>query len=86
MTNTIYLSVADTGIGIPKDEQDKVFQKLHRASNAQNQVPDGTGLGLYVIKTIIERVKGVITFESVEGRGTTFYVTLPVEWKGTQTG
>ncbi len=78
---TIFITVSDTGIGIPKDEQDKIFSKLHRAKNAQSFVPDGTGLGLYVVKTIIERVKGVITFDSTEGKGTTFYVTLPVIWK-----
>lgn len=81
MRETLYISCADTGIGIPKDEQDKVFEKLHRAKNAQTSVPDGTGLGLYVVKTIIERIGGVITFDSVENKGTTFYVTLPVIWE-----
>jgi len=79
--NTVFVTVSDTGIGIPKDEQDKVFEKLHRAKNAQASVPDGTGLGLYVVKTVVERVKGTITFESVEGKGTTFHVTLPVAWQ-----
>jgi signal transduction histidine kinase len=79
--STIFVSVADTGMGIPKDEQDKIFSKLHRAKNAQAAVPDGTGLGLYVVKTIIERVHGVITFDSKEGKGTTFLVTLPVVWQ-----
>ena len=85
MKDTVYISVADSGIGIPKDEQPKIFQKLHRAKNARDSVPDGTGLGLYVIKTIIDRVKGVITFDSVEGKGTTFYVTLPVTWQDNRT-
>lgn len=81
MRETVFITCADTGIGIPKDEQDKVFEKLHRAKNAQANVPDGTGLGLYVIKTIVERIKGAITFDSIEGKGTTFYVTLPIIWK-----
>jgi signal transduction histidine kinase len=82
--DTIFISVADTGIGIPKEEQPQIFSKLHRAKNAQDSVPDGTGLGLYVVKTIIERVQGVITFDSVENKGTTFYVTLPVVWQETK--
>jgi signal transduction histidine kinase len=79
--DTVYVTIADTGIGIPKDEQDKVFEKMHRAKNAQASVPDGTGLGLYVVKTIVERVKGSITFDSIEGKGTTFHVMLPVRWQ-----
>ena len=77
---TLFIRVADTGIGIPKEEQPNVFKKLHRATNAEALVPDGTGLGLYVIKTIADRVGGGITFESVEGKGTTFYVSLPLIW------
>lgn len=84
MHEAIFVTVADTGIGIPKDEQDKVFSKLHRAKNAQAKVPDGTGLGLYVIKTIIDRIHGTITFESVEGKGTTFFTTIPIVWEDTR--
>jgi signal transduction histidine kinase len=80
---TIFIRVMDTGIGIPKAERDRVFEKLHRASNAQALVPDGTGLGLYVIKIIANQVAGDITFESTEGKGTTFYVSLPLRWQGT---
>ncbi len=77
----IFLRVQDTGMGIPKDEQSRVFEKLHRASNAEALVPDGTGLGLYLVKTIIDKVGGGITFESTEGKGTTFFVSIPVAWK-----
>ena len=80
-TESLFLTVSDTGIGIPKKEYDNVFEKLHRASNAQALVPDGTGLGLYVVKTVIDKAGGGITFESVEGKGTTFYVTIPIHWK-----
>ncbi|MDB5188098.1 MAG: sensor hybrid histidine kinase [Candidatus Kaiserbacteria bacterium] len=80
---TIMLHVSDTGIGIPHKEQINVFKKLYRATNAQNTVADGTGLGLYVIKSILERVGGKITFESIEGKGTTFNVTMPVVWQST---
>lgn len=77
----IYLAVADTGIGIPADEQPRVFEKLHRAANAQALAVEGTGLGLYVVKTVIERAGGAITFESREGKGSTFTVTIPLVWK-----
>ncbi len=77
----LFFRVTDTGIGIPKDQRDKVFNKLFRATNAQSQVPDGTGLGLYVIKTILEHAKGGITFDTKEGKGTTFYASIPLVWE-----
>lgn len=80
--DSIYITVKDSGIGIPESEREKVFQRLYRASNAQKLVPDGTGLGLYVIKIVLARAGGNITFESEEGKGTTFFVSLPVVWKG----
>lgn len=79
--DTIYITVKDSGIGIPESEREKVFQRLYRATNAQKLVPDGTGLGLYVIKIVLARAGGNITFESEEGKGTTFFVSLPVIWK-----
>lgn len=77
---SIFVRVKDSGIGIPEKEQQNVFQKLYRAENAQKLVPDGTGLGLYVMKTILARAGGGITFESKEGKGTTFFVSIPVIW------
>ena len=70
--------VQDSGIGIPTDQQDKVFQKLFRADNAREGDTDGTGLGLYLVKLIIEKMGGTIRFESSEGKGTTFFVRLPL--------
>ncbi len=78
---TVFIRVSDTGIGIPKDAQEHIFKKLYRAPNAQQYVTDGTGLGLYVVKTVVEKVHGGITFESKEGKGTSFYVSLPLDWR-----
>src|SRR5207249_95921 len=75
--NTLYCQVTDTGCGIPKDEQSKIFGKLFRASNVRNSV-DGNGFGLYVAKGAMEAQGGKIWFESTEGKGTTFSVELPL--------
>ncbi|MHC4291395.1 MAG: sensor histidine kinase, partial [Planctomycetota bacterium] len=68
---------ADTGIGIPAEEQDKVFDEFFRASNARKAERDGTGLGLSISKEIVERHGGTIWAASQEGRGSTFSFTLP---------
>ncbi len=73
----ILFSVADRGIGIPKSEQSQLFKKFFRAENAIRSVVGGTGLGLYVCKSIVELSGGTIWFESVENQGTTFFFTLP---------
>ena len=74
----IEVSVADNGIGIPKAEQAKIFSKLFRASNAMTVDSKGTGLGLYIVKSIVEEAGGKIWFESEENHGTTFYFTIPL--------
>jgi len=75
----IEVQIADTGIGIPEKQRLNIFSKFFRADNAVKTVTDGTGLGLYVAKTIAERHHGTLRFESTEGRGTTFFITLPNE-------
>ncbi|GIK84198.1 MAG: hypothetical protein BroJett025_08200 [Patescibacteria group bacterium] len=75
----LYLSVTDTGVGIPKDQQENVFQKLFRARNAPTKSPSGMGLGLYLTKLIVDHMDGKIWFESQEEKGTTFYVQLPAK-------
>jgi len=75
----IELSVKDTGIGIPKDQQERVFTKFFRGANVIRMATEGSGLGLFITKNIIEAHGGKIWFESEEGKGTTFHFTLPVE-------
>lgn len=77
LSGALALSVADTGIGIPKEEQSRIFMRFFRASNAQKKETDGSGLGLFIAKSILQKYQGDIRFESVEGSGTTFHVTLP---------
>lgn len=72
-----HLTVSDTGYGIPKSQQDKIYQKLFRADNAKEKDPDGNGLGLYIVKSVIETNGGQIRFESEENKGTTFFIELP---------
>ena len=75
---SIIFSVADDGIGIPEKERERIFTKLFRADNARELDPDGTGLGLYIVKAIMEASGGEIRFESKEGQGTTFYGIIPI--------
>lgn len=74
----VTFSVADNGMGIPAEDQEHVFSKLYRASNALRSVPDGTGLGLYIVKESVEVLKGTVTFTSTENQGTTFEIVLPM--------
>jgi len=74
----IEFAISDTGIGIPKDQQERVFTKFFRASNAMKTDTEGSGLGLFIVKNIIEAHGGKVWFESEEGRGSTFYFNLPV--------
>lgn len=75
--NNVLVSIHDRGIGIPRSEQPKIFTKLFRASNAQKIEPDGSGLGLYLVKAMIDRANGRVWFESTEREGTTFYIVIP---------
>jgi signal transduction histidine kinase len=72
-------TVKDTGIGVPRDEQDQLFTKFYRASNAKKQRPDGTGVGLYLAKKIINAHDGRVIFESSQGKGSTFGFSLPIK-------
>ncbi len=75
--DTIKSTITDSGVGIPKAEQSKVFSKFFRAKNVTSLETDGTGLGLYLVQTIVNSSQGKIGFESEEGKGTSFWFTLP---------
>ncbi len=75
------VAVKDTGLGIPEKEQKKIFTKFFRAKNVMKSDAEGSGLGLYINKEIIEAHKGKIWFESKEGEGSTFYFSLPLAKK-----
>lgn len=85
--STALIKIWNNGVGIPKEAQPKIFTKLFRDDLAKQREPDGNGLGLYIVKSIVENSGGKIWFESsalgsvegVENPGVTFYVTLPLD-------
>ena len=76
--NNVIVKVVDTGIGIPRAQFHRLFTKFFRAVNAQLAETSGTGLGLYVSYNIVKRHKGILSFESYEGKGSTFILSLPI--------
>jgi len=75
--SSVEFEIADSGYGIPKGAHKKLFTKFFRADNVVDKDTDGTGLGLYIVKSIVDKSHGKISFESEEGKGTTFHLTLP---------
>ena len=75
----IELKVVDNGIGVPADEQKQLFNKFFRATNARRARPDGTGVGLFLARKVVDAHNGTIIFDSKEGKGSTFGFRLPVE-------
>jgi signal transduction histidine kinase len=71
------LQVTDTGMGIPEDAIDHIFERFYRVDKARSRQSGGSGLGLAIVKTIVERNKGEISVASTLGKGTTFTVTFP---------
>lgn len=76
--DSLLIQVTDTGMGIPDSQKNHIFEKLFRADNVRRSNTDGTGLGLYLIKSLIEHSNGKVWFITEEGKGSTFYVLLPL--------
>ena len=70
-------SIQDSGIGIPPASQSRLFEKFYRAENVVTLETEGTGLGLYLVRLIMDQLAGTVWCESEEGAGATFFLTLP---------
>lgn len=77
--NQLTLKVSDTGVGIAASELPYIFKRYYQASNAQESASPGTGIGLSMVKDLIEKMDGTITANSTEGEGSCFTITLPIE-------
>ncbi|MBI4033952.1 MAG: PAS domain-containing protein [Candidatus Brennerbacteria bacterium] len=75
----VKVKISDSGVGIPQEDLAKLFEKFYRGSNVIQLEPNGSGLGLYIARNIIKRHGGDIGVESAVGRGTTVWVTLPLD-------
>jgi signal transduction histidine kinase len=72
------VDIIDSGYGIPEDQQAQLFQPFHRVKTRETRAIDGTGLGLYLVKTIVERHQGTVHFESTPGKGSRFGFRIPL--------
>lgn len=84
--SNIVIEVEDNGMGIPGRQQDQVFTKLFRADNVKETDTEGTGLGLYLVKSIVDYAGGIISFNSKENEGTKFVIKLPISGMGSKDG
>ena len=73
----IVWAIHDTGIGIPRDAQARLFEKFYRADNAAQVETEGTGLGLYIVRLIADQLGGRVWCQSEEGCGTSFFLRMP---------
>ena len=72
------VAVADNGVGVPEDQQERVFTKFFRGKNVLSMETEGSGLGLFIAKNIVETHRGAIRISSQENKGTTVTITLPL--------
>ena len=76
-TKLVRFKIQDSGVGVPKQDQEKLFSKFFRASNVIRMQTDGSGLGLFIVKNVIKKHNGKINFSSEESKGTEFVFTIP---------
>lgn len=82
--DTFLFTVTDSGVGIPVKQQAQIFGRLFRADNVRTQGTEGNGLGLYIVKAIVDNSGGRVWFESEENRGSAFHVELPIKFTTNQ--
>jgi signal transduction histidine kinase len=75
---TAEIRVHDHGLGIPREQRDKIFERFYRAADPRQRAIPGLGMGLYIVAEIVKRHGGTITVDSAVGKGSTFTVTLPL--------
>lgn len=79
--DSVKISVKDFGIGIQHEDQHKIFDRFFRGGSELTRSVKGSGIGLTIVKKIIEAHRGTISLDSTPGKGSTFHVTLPIDIK-----
>jgi signal transduction histidine kinase len=79
--DNVIFTVVDNGIGVPEEQKSKLFTKFYRATNAKIERPNGTGIGLYLVKRVVEDQGGKLIFSSTQDKGSTFGFSLPLQHK-----
>ena len=75
-----YIKVSDSGVGIPKDAQTRIYERFYRVDKARSRETGGTGLGLAITKNVVQLHHGGIKLNSTPGEGTTFLVRIPLKY------